>query len=221
MKTFWELRDEIKGINENLSQKESAGIPHKYTVDLYHKNHGSHDSFIKKAKSAGIKGAYSGVNKDGKVKVSLNHHDNSDGGTLHKFLKKHYDKNMSHGNMQTMKTGSSSQKESLDIQKVNEISNKTIDSYRDKAQKSLKKSGKYFDTGSGITNNPKTAAKHKKTIDKRTKGLGSVIKRAGVSSGPQKYITKPSYSDNVKKGTPGYTLVNKPDNKLAKSYKDR
>ncbi len=92
--------------------KEAAGIPHKYTVDLYHKDHGSHDSFIKKAKSAGIKGAYSGVNKDGKVKVSLNHHDNSDGGTIHKFLKKHYDKNMTHGNMQTMKTGSSSQKES-------------------------------------------------------------------------------------------------------------
>ena len=92
--------------------KEAAGIPHKYTVDLYHKDHGSHDSFIKKAKSAGIKGAYSGVNKDGKVKVSLNHHDNSDGGTIHKFLKKHYDKDMTHGNMQTMKTGSSSQKES-------------------------------------------------------------------------------------------------------------
>ena len=92
--------------------KEAAGIPHKYTVDLYHKDHGSHDSFIKKAKSAGIKGAYSGVNKAGKVKVSLNHHDNSDGGTIHKFLKKHYDKDMTHGNMQTMKTGSSSQKES-------------------------------------------------------------------------------------------------------------
>ena len=82
--------------------KEDAGIPHKYTVDLHSKDHGSHDSFIKKAKSAGIKGAYSGVNSDGKVKVSLNHHDNSDGGTIHKFLKKHYDKDMTHGNMQTM-----------------------------------------------------------------------------------------------------------------------
>jgi hypothetical protein len=92
--------------------KEAAEIPHKYTVDLYHKDHGSHDSFIKKAKAAGIKGTYSGVNKDGKMKVSLNHHDNSDGGTIHKFLKKHYDKDMTHGNMQTMKTGSSSQKES-------------------------------------------------------------------------------------------------------------
>ena len=92
--------------------KEAAGIPHKYTVDLHSKDHGSHDSFIKKAKAAGIKGTYSGVNKDGKIKVSLNHHDNSDGGTIHKFLKKHYDKDMTHGNMQTMKTGSSSQKES-------------------------------------------------------------------------------------------------------------
>jgi len=93
--------------------KEAAGIPHKYTVDLYNKDHGSHSSFIKKAQSAGIKGVYSGVNSDGKVKVSLNHHDNSDGGTIHKFLKKHYDKDMTHGNMQTMKTGSSSQKESM------------------------------------------------------------------------------------------------------------
>jgi len=88
--------------------KEDAGIPHKYTVDLYHKNHGSHDSFMKKAKAAGINAKYSGVNDDGKVKVSLNHHDNSDGGTIHKFLKKHYDKDMTHSNMQTMKTGSSS-----------------------------------------------------------------------------------------------------------------
>jgi hypothetical protein len=86
---------------------------HKYTVDLYHKNHGSQDSFMKKAKNAGINPKYSGVNKDGKVKVSLNHHDNSDGGTIHKFLKKHYDKDMTHGNMQTMKTGSSSQKEAV------------------------------------------------------------------------------------------------------------
>ena len=98
---------------KKMGMKEDAGIPHKYTVDLYSKDHGSHSSFIKKAQSAGIKGVYSGVNSDGKVKVSLNHHDNSDGGTIHKFLKKHYDKDMTHGNMQTMKTGSSSQKESV------------------------------------------------------------------------------------------------------------
>jgi len=85
---------------------------YRYTVDLYHKDHGTHDSFIKKAKAAGIKGAYSGVNSAGKVKVSLNHHDNSDGGTIHKFLKKHYDKDMTHGNMQTMQTGGPT-KESL------------------------------------------------------------------------------------------------------------
>ena len=99
-----EAKEEVEEMNINEK--------YRYTVDLYHKDHGTHDSFIKKAKAAGIKGAYSGVNKDGKVKVSLNHHDNSDGGVIHKFLKKHYDKDMTHGNMQTMQTGAPT-KESL------------------------------------------------------------------------------------------------------------
>ena len=124
--------------------KEAAGIPHKYTVDLYHKNHGSHDAFMKKAKAAGINAKYSGVNDDGKVKVSLNHHDNSDGGTIHKFLKKHYDKDMTHSNMQTFKTGSSSvQKEVTARSSGYGIRNKVSDmpgvdySWRDKYKGSI------------------------------------------------------------------------------------
>ena len=136
--------------------KEAAGIPHKYTVDLYNKDHGSHSSFIKKAQSAGIKGVYSGVNSDGKVKVSLNHHDNSDGGTIHKFLKKHYDKDMTHGNMQTMKTGSSSQKEGT----MNEEYSKT-----NKASMTIKHG---YDEGDGPDN--KKFAKH---ISKNT---GATVK---------------------------------------------
>jgi len=134
--------------------KEAAGIPHKYTVDLYHKDHGSHDSFIKKAKSAGIKGAYSGVNKDGKVKVSLNHHDNSDGGTIHKFLKKHYDKNMTHGNMQTMKTGSSSQKEDTmneEFSKTNKASMTIKHGYDEGDGPDNKKFAKYINKNTGAT----------------------------------------------------------------------
>ena len=124
--------------------KEAAGIPHKYTVDLYHKNHGSHDAFMKKAKAAGINAKYSGVNDDGKVKVSLNHHDNSDGGTIHKFLKKHYDKDMTHSNMQTFKTGSSSvQKEVTARSSGYGIRNKVSDmpgvdySWRDKYKNAI------------------------------------------------------------------------------------
>jgi hypothetical protein len=134
--------------------KEAAGIPHKYTVDLYNKDHGSHSSFIKKAQSAGIKGVYSGVNKDGKVKVSLNHHDNSDGGTIHKFLKKHYDKDMTHGNMQTMKTGSSSQKEGTmneEYSKTNKASMTIKHGYDEGDGPDNKKFAKYINKNTGAT----------------------------------------------------------------------
>jgi hypothetical protein len=107
----------------NKEEVETMNEKYRYTVDLYHKDHGTHDSFIKKAKAAGIKGAYSGVNKDGKVKVSLNHHDNSDGGVVHKFLKKHYDKDMTHGNMQTMQTGgpTTTKESSTNIEETNHV----------------------------------------------------------------------------------------------------
>jgi hypothetical protein len=139
---------------KKMGMKEDAGIPHKYTVDLYNKDHGSHSSFIKKAQSAGIKGVYSGVNKDGKVKVSLNHHDNSDGGTIHKFLKKHYDKDMTHGNMQTMKTGSSSQKEGTmneEYSKTNKASMTIKHGYDEGDGPDNKKFAKYINKNTGAT----------------------------------------------------------------------
>ena len=139
---------------KKMGMKEASGIPHKYTVDLYSKDHGSHSSFIKKAQSAGIKGVYSGVNSDGKVKVSLNHHDNSDGGTIHKFLKKHYDKDMTHGNMQTMKTGSSSQKEGTmneEYSKTNKASMTIKHGYDEGDGPDNKKFAKYINKNTGAT----------------------------------------------------------------------
>ena len=139
---------------KKMGMKEDAGIPHKYTVDLHSKDHGSHSSFIKKAQSAGIKGVYSGVNSDGKVKVSLNHHDNSDGGTIHKFLKKHYDKDMTHGNMQTMKTGSSSQKEDTmneEYSKTNKASMTIKHGYDEGDGPDNKKFAKYINKNTGAT----------------------------------------------------------------------
>ncbi len=146
--------DGMKKMKKESVKKEDAGIPHKYTVDLYSKDHGSHSSFIKKAQSAGIKGVYSGVNSDGKVKVSLNHHDNSDGGTIHKFLKKHYDKDMTHGNMQTMKTGSSSQKEGTmneEYSKTNKASMTIKHGYDEGDGPDNKKFAKYINKNTGAT----------------------------------------------------------------------
>ena len=166
---------------KKMGMKEDAGIPHKYTVDLYSKDHGSHSSFIKKAQSAGIKGVYSGVNSDGKVKVSLNHHDNSDGGTIHKFLKKHYDKDMTHGNMQTMKTGSSSQKESM--------------TFREKLMSIFEndKASHY-----------KSATKPE-TMDDQIKGAGAKQMKADLTGGDTKAadMEKQSHADASKAGRAG------------------
>ena len=101
-----------------------------------------------------------------------------------------------------------------------EISQKTLDTYMDKAAKSRKKSRDYFDKSTSHSQNPKVVAKHKANIDKRTKGMGSVFKRDAVKKRPE-YIHKPTYGDNMEKGKKGYTMVNKPASKLPKSYKDR
>ena len=184
--------------------KEDAGIPHKYTVDLHSKDHGSHDSFIKKAKSAGIKGAYSGVNSDGKVKVSLNHHDNSDGGTIHKFLKKHYDKDMTHGNMQTMKTGSSSQKESVGktagdksyfhLQKAKELAKKDGHDY-DKLPQYDRTHDKHKDHYHDMAK--KESVKKESTMTFREK-LMSIFENDKASH--YKSATKPETEDDKLKG---------------------
>lgn len=108
----------------------------------------------------------------------------------------------------------------MDNESVNEISQKTLDTYMDKAAKSRKKSRDYFDKSTSHSQNPKVVAKHKANIDKRTKGMGSVFKRDAVKKRPE-YIHKPTYGDNMEKGKKGYTMVNKPASKLPKSYKDR
>jgi len=175
--------------------KEAAGIPHKYTVDLYHKNHGSHDSFIKKAKAAGINAKYSGVNDDGKVKVSLNHHDNSDGGTIHKFLKKHYDKDMTHSNMQTMKTGSSSVKE-VTATKITDQKESTM-TFREKLM-SLYEGDRAAHYKSAAEAEP---------MDNNLKGAGAKKMKAdiqGNSADPD--LEKKSHDDAAKAGRAGPSM---------------
>lgn len=100
-----------------------------------------------------------------------------------------------------------------------EISNKTLGSYMDKASKSRKKSKDYFDKSTSHSQNPKTVAKHKANIDKRTKGMGSVYKRDAARDHGGKYALSPTYGDNIEKGK--NTMVNKPASKLPKTYKDR
>ena len=172
------IKEEVEAMNINEK--------YRYTVDLYHKNHGTKDSFIKKAKAAGIKGAYSGVNKDGKVKVSLNHHDNSDGGVIHKFLKKHYDKNMTHGNMQTMQTGGPT--------KTNEDQKESTMSFREKLM-SLYESDRAKHYKSAAAAEP---------MDNNLKGAGAKKMKADIQGNvADKDLEKQSHDDAAKAGRAG------------------
>lgn len=94
---------------------------------------------------------------------------------------------------------------------LDEISQKTIDSYKDKA-------GKQYNKAAGKMG---SSAKAKKTFVKRHKGLGSVIKRDLVKKSGQSMVTKMGRGQDIMKGQGGHALTAKPANKLAKSYKDR
>ena len=94
---------------------------------------------------------------------------------------------------------------------LDEISQRTIDSYKDKAGKAYNKSASKMDS----------SAKAKKTFVKRHKGLGSVIKRDLVKKSGQSMVTKMGRGQDIMKGQGGHALTAKPANKLAKSYKDR
>ena len=94
---------------------------------------------------------------------------------------------------------------------LDEISQKTIDSYKDKA-------GKQYNKAAGKMG---SSAKAKKTFVKRHKGLGSVIKRDLVKKSGQTMVPKAGRGSDIMKGQGGHALTAKPANKLAKSYKDR
>ena len=220
-----EAKEEVEEMN--ISEK------YRYTVDLYHKDHGTHDSFIKKAKAAGIKGAYSGVNKDGKVKVSLNHHDNSDGGVIHKFLKKHYDKDMTHGNMQTMQTGGSTttKESSTNIEETNHVYvndlNKGGLSHAKRAGMTVTHHGP-SEFGHRATISHNDSKKLAKYVDRHLGGMDQVQKRTSTKEGVKEStirerllsIWEEAGRDKHYKGATKPEPTTKDDERSAKKMKD-
>ena len=102
--------------------------------------------------------------------------------------------------------------------KVNEISDKKLGQYFDKATAQRKKSRDYFDNSTSHSQRPASVKKHTDRLKRRQKGLGSVIKRDMAGQG-QKYITKPTRGDNIEKGVKGHSMTTKRADQLPKSYK--
>ena len=88
-------------------------------------------------------------------------------------------------------------------EELNEISNKTLDSYRKKAIKSYNKSIDYFDSPSH-EKRPATKAKHQRNLDKRGKGIDSAYKR-DMAGKRQRFIHKPTSHDEIESGKRGLT----------------
>ena len=92
-----------------------------------------------------------------------------------------------------------------------EISQKTIDSYKDKAGKQYRKAAGKMGSSD----------KAKKTFIQRHKGLGSVMKRDLVKKSGQSMVPKAGRGSDIMKGKGGHAMTSKPASRLAKSYKDR
>ena len=92
-----------------------------------------------------------------------------------------------------------------------EISQKTIDSYKDKAGKQYRKAAGKMGSSD----------KAKKTFVKRHKGLGSVMKRDLVKKSGQTMVPKAGRGSDIMKGKGGHAMTSKPASKLAKSYKPK
>lgn len=115
-----------------------------------------------------------------------------------------------------------------DFAQLDELSKNTLSSYLKKAAKSknsaIDKADriKYNNAGTGSEMAPrskKALDKNNKTIDKRTKGIGSFMKRDQAKANPE-YVHKPSATDRYKDGS-APSMTNKPASALHKSYKDR
>lgn len=110
---------------------------------------------------------------------------------------------------------------------LDELSNKTLDSYADKAYRQYAMSIKRKDDADSYTD--KKRAMHKKRVVKRHKGLGSFYKRDDARQNPDgshagKYLHKPSAGKRISTGKGGAyggdTLRNKPSSALPKTYRD-
>lgn len=102
---------------------------------------------------------------------------------------------------------------------VDEISNKKLGQYFDKAVAQHKKSKGYFDRTYPSRRKPDVAKKHDDLMKRRHKGLGSVIKRDMAGPGDQKYMTGIGRGERIQKGEKGATMTTKRYDQLPKSYK--
>jgi hypothetical protein len=101
---------------------------------------------------------------------------------------------------------------------VDEISDKKLGQYFDKAKAQHKKSKDYFDNSWPSRRKPDVAKKHDDRMKRRHKGIGSVIKRDMASPG-QKYMTGIGRGERIQKGEKGATMTTKRADQLPKSYK--
>ena len=109
---------------------------------------------------------------------------------------------------------------------LDEISNKTLDSYIKKADRQYALSRKRQNDDDYTA---KKQAMHKNRLRKRHKGIGSFYKRDDARQNPDgshaaKYIHKPSAGQRISTGKGGMfggdTLRNKPSSALPKTYRD-
>lgn len=120
-----------------------------------------------------------------------------------------------------------------EVEQVDEISNKTLDSYMKKAGDQYQKSKDYLDGPKFPVQrqNPAAVKRHTARLKRRHKGMGSVYKRDDARRNPDgshaaKYIHKPSMGDRITTGTAkgsafgGDTLRNKPSSALPKTYRN-
>jgi len=101
---------------------------------------------------------------------------------------------------------------------VDEISDKKLGQYYDKAVAQHKKSKDYFDKSWPSSRRPDVAKKHDDRMKRRHKGIGSVIKRDMAGPG-QKYMTGIGRGERIQKGEKGSTMTTKRADQLPKSYK--
>lgn len=101
---------------------------------------------------------------------------------------------------------------------VDEISDKKLGQYYDKATAQRKKSKDYFDNSWPSRRKPDVAKKHDDRLQRRHKGIGSVIKRDMAGPG-QKYMTGVGRGERIQKGEKGASMTTKRADQLPKSYK--
>ena len=105
---------------------------------------------------------------------------------------------------------------------VDEISNKKLAQYKQKAGDQYQKSRDYLDGPKFPVQrqNPAAVKRHTDRLKRRHKGIGSVIKR-DMAGPDQKYITRPSMGDRIKQGAKGDSMTTKRADQLHKSYKGK